>query len=56
MMLASSAAAILWQNLDIESKLDNICQELAKYSIHQDGNGMVAIIQNKLLKATKKQA
>ena len=53
---ASYAEAVLWQNPDIESKLDNICQELAKCSIHQDGNGMVAIIQKKLSEAAEKQA
>jgi hypothetical protein len=53
---ASHAEAALWQNPDIESKLDNVCRELAKCSIHQDGKEMVAVIQKKLTKATAEQA
>jgi hypothetical protein len=52
---SSYAQAALWQNPDIESKLDNLCQELAKCSIHQDANGIIAIIHSKLVEATTKQ-
>jgi hypothetical protein len=53
---SSYAEAALWQDPDIESKLDNLCQELAKCSIHQDVSGLFAVIQKNLTKATAKQA
>jgi hypothetical protein len=48
--------ATLWQNQDIKSKLDNLCQELGQCGIHQDATGIMAIIHEKLIEATERQA
>jgi hypothetical protein len=53
---ASYAEAALSQNRDIESKLDSLCNDLAKCSIYEDTAGMIAIIKHKLHAAAERQA
>jgi hypothetical protein len=49
------AEAVLDQNPDIECKVENLCRSLAKCKIYQDADGIVAIIQQRLDAATRKQ-
>jgi hypothetical protein len=52
---ASYSEALLRQNPDIEMQLDKLCQELAKCSVHHDGTGFFAIMQNKINEARQTQ-
>ncbi len=50
------AEAALSKNPEIDSKLDSLCNELAKCSIYEDTAGMIAIIKHKLHAAAERQA